>query len=153
MKKISTNFIKFCNIALITGLFFIVGCSARFIELPYNIEANDKNVATVIIMWEDQFMDSGFTFPIKVDNKLIAHIGSGDYIEFQVPAGRHIIAIQGEGWQSGIFKKVEARPEEKIYLYMIQDMLGLFILYRMSEEEGLNEFKEHRYDRLLPSSK
>jgi hypothetical protein len=140
------------RLVLIVYLILITSCtSGRLAVEPSQLNIDNPDAATVIVLRESQIRGGGGNFEILLDAGLIAYLGSGDGVKFQVEPGSHFIAT---GLSIQIFRnqgerviRFNAEPNKTYYFYF--NMRGgdkMYNFVQLSETEGKKALAEHEYN-------
>jgi len=135
------------QIAIATLFFCFVSCApAGFVVDQSRLFGEDPDSPLVTVMRRRTFAGGGAPVRLYLDGELIAYLGSGDYLEFQVRPGEHYLEMT---YIELIIKKettegvihFNAKAKGKYYYYF---NWGIF--KGLTPEEAKRELSTHRYE-------
>ena len=138
-------------VMLILSLGIVSSCtpSAGIVADASKLYMEDPDAATVNVMRKSQLTGGAATIEITMDAEVIAHLGSGDRIEFQVQPGEHYVAAsQYDSFE--IFVRFDAKPRKKYYFYYSMNMMSgeRFRFEELTPEQGEKELAKNKYELL-----
>jgi hypothetical protein len=114
----------------------VAGGDPAFVGDPVLLDASLPGTARVTVMRASQFSGSGKTLPLELDGALIAHLGTGDCVQFYVGGGEHFL-LAGDGQD----------PRSQLQSFVAKP--GEHVFFRF-EEFPLASDRKWRFDRLAP---
>ena len=144
------------TVVLILGLGLVSSCTppAGIVVEASKLYIDDPDAPTVTVMRRRQLAGAAVTYEIALDAEVIAYLGTGDRIEFQVQPGEHYIAMAFRGGPFGVNTeeviRFDAIAKEKYYFYCKVDVIGgseeFFI--QLTPEQGKRKLAEKKFELL-----
>lgn len=140
-------------VVLIFGLLFLSSCSpsAGIVGDRSKLYFDGPDAATVTVMRKDQLTGAAVRVTVSLDHEVIAYIGAGDRIEFQVRPGEHYVAVFLRniwGQEPERFVRFDAEAMKKYYFYYSMDLsnVEIFKLVELTPVEGEKELATNKYE-------
>ncbi len=112
------------RVAILSLLLSVVGCAGVTEFMPRGGSAADS--AQVVILRNRNMFGSGRAVVVMLDEKVIAKLAVGQYIQFWVPPGRHSVRTTGFGMGDSSVA-AEFRLGESYYFVISPSMEGMEI--------------------------
>ena len=110
------------QIALVTFVLSLISCtSAGIVTNKSHLFLKDQDLPLVTVIRQSQIAGSAVTLPVILDGEVIAHLGTGDYVELHVSRGEHYITMDSEG-DYGKVIRFNAKDRDKYYFHLSADI-------------------------------
>lgn len=138
------------KLSLITLSLTVVACaSGKFTGDASLLYAESPDAAHVVVMRQSAFTASGVRFPLELDGKVIATLGSGDYIKLPVSPGKHFLVMKLSKYK--FIEKIDATSGNDYFLRFRISIFGEggpWIFERLTSEGGRSEIASKKYDEI-----
>jgi len=80
---------------------------------------------------------------VELDGKVLATLGTGDYIQVPVSPGKHYVVVI---MYDKLLQKINAKPGVEYYFRFSTDMFGAYTFEQLTPDDGRRDIIDSKYD-------